>query len=128
MILTGHTCGVFTCPKIVYKSELCWDHWKEKRKREAPDKPPAPPIFNFPNIDYRPWMEQSNCKDVADPDIFFPERGRNGRAARAICADCPVKEECRDYAVEMGEDFGIWGGLNERERRPYKREWKRRSA
>ena len=46
-----------------------------------------------------------------------PEReAREGRA-KAICGDCPVQVECLDYAVRIREPHGIWGGLNETERR-----------
>ena len=38
-------------------------------------------------------------------------------AAKRICADCPVQRECLEYALRVREPFGIWGGLNETERR-----------
>jgi WhiB family redox-sensing transcriptional regulator len=38
-------------------------------------------------------------------------------AAKRICADCPVRRECLEYALRVREPFGIWGGLNESERR-----------
>ena len=56
------------------------------------------------------------CNDV-DQDIFFPERGASTRLAKAVCRRCEVQEECLEYAVNIGEKFGIWGGLSERERR-----------
>jgi WhiB family transcriptional regulator, redox-sensing transcriptional regulator len=51
----------------------------------------------------------------------YPERkedreAREGRA-KAICASCPVVTECLDYALTIREPHGIWGGLNEAERR-----------
>ncbi len=52
--------------------------------------------------------------------IFFPDRGGSSKAARAICARCPVRAECLQYALERGEMFGIWGGTSERERRGMK--------
>lgn len=47
------------------------------------------------------------------------DRGRELRIqrAKAICADCPIFDACRTYAVERNEPFGIWGGLTERGRR-----------
>src|SRR5690606_27458602 len=43
-------------------------------------------------------------------------RGASTRKAKSICAECEVKQQCLDYAIEMGEKFGIWGGLSELER------------
>lgn len=67
------------------------------------------------------WQDYANCRG-ADADLFFPERGASTRKAKSICAACEVKAECLDYAIEMGEKFGIWGGLSERERRRVRRE------
>ena len=134
MVLMGRTrqpkCSLFACPEVVHKDKLCEAHW-EKRRRAA-DKKPAAPIFTFPTLDLRPWMQEAACKDVADPDIFFPEQGqwKKGIAAKAICAGCPVKDECLDYAIEyeQGDRYGIWGGMNTKERWEHERELKRRTA
>jgi Transcription factor WhiB len=70
------------------------------------------------------WAEDVACAelelDVVD-SMFFPSRGQSGKAPRALCATCPVRAECLDYAVVAGEEFGIWGGSSERERRRLKR-------
>ena len=68
----------------------------------------------------RAWMMDARCLD-ADPEAFFPEKGGSTREAKRICAACPVREECLEYALENDERFGIWGGLSERERRRAKR-------
>lgn len=74
-----------------------------------------------------PWTDRAACADVPDPDIFFPPgKGRHdlARAAKAICAGCPVKRECLNYALCLGHslsDYGIWGGLTPRDRRGMKR-------
>lgn len=62
------------------------------------------------------WHQQAACRapDV-DPNWFFPERGERVAEARAVCARCPVVEECR--AAGAREHFGIWGGTSERQRR-----------
>ena len=63
------------------------------------------------------WMTRAACRGC-DPDLFFPERGEgHGREARAVCAGCPVRDECLDYAIALGERLGIWGGLGDGERR-----------
>ncbi|MFV0258496.1 MAG: WhiB family transcriptional regulator [Acidimicrobiales bacterium] len=57
--------------------------------------------------------------------MFFPpaqgERRRDKRRreqfAKEICGDCPVRAECREYALSVREQYGIWGGLTEGERR-----------
>jgi WhiB family redox-sensing transcriptional regulator len=63
----------------------------------------------------------SACRD-ADPELFFPI-GSSGPAlrqldeARAICARCLVLRDCLTYALETGQDAGVWGGTSEQERR-----------
>jgi WhiB family redox-sensing transcriptional regulator len=57
--------------------------------------------------------------------VFFPptqferkvDRNERERRAKDICADCSVRTECLNYALEIKEFHGIWGGLNEVERR-----------
>ena len=46
-----------------------------------------------------------------------PEKDFREAQARALCARCPVLSECLDYALAAGEPHGIWGGLNELQRR-----------
>jgi WhiB family redox-sensing transcriptional regulator len=77
------------------------------------------------------WQEARACKD-AHPDLFFGPEHESGKArvirqaqAKALCATCPVREECLEYALERSEVFGIWGGLNGKERRDVIRERKR---
>lgn len=66
------------------------------------------------------WMLEARCLD-ADPEAFFPEKGGSTREAKRICAACPVRDECLEFALANDERFGIWGGLSERERRRAKR-------
>jgi len=49
--------------------------------------------------------------------MFFPDRGESAEPARRVCAGCPVREPCLDYALGKGITHGIWGGLAERDRR-----------
>lgn len=67
------------------------------------------------------WRQSAACRDE-DPELFFPVSDMGPGAqqtarAKAVCARCPVREQCLDYAVENGLDHGIFGGLTERERR-----------
>lgn len=66
------------------------------------------------------WMKQAACRGQ-DTSLFFPSKGPSpARVARvrALCAGCPVREECLDYAITTEHIMGTWGGLTERERRP----------
>jgi WhiB family redox-sensing transcriptional regulator len=64
----------------------------------------------------QPWLVFGACRD-ADPNLFFPSNREETEQALSICASCPVRPECLDYALEAGERFGIWGGLTEKRRR-----------
>lgn len=71
------------------------------------------------------WRHRAACRDI-DPELFFPV-GDDGPAreqaevAKLVCAGCPVREECGRWAMETGQDSGIWGGLTEDERRVMRR-------
>ena len=67
------------------------------------------------------WRSAAACQSC-DPDLFFP-LSSSGPAveqiarAKEICAGCPVRDSCLAYALDTGQAFGVWGGLNEDERR-----------
>ena len=62
------------------------------------------------------WMARGNCRTV-EPSLFFPSDGVGVEIAHQICQDCPVKEQCLEYAIYHRIDHGVWGGASERERR-----------
>jgi len=62
------------------------------------------------------WREWARCRGV-DPEIFYPPEEDDALEAKSICADCPVREVCLDYALSRREKMGVWGGMTERERR-----------
>lgn len=62
------------------------------------------------------WQDLAECQ-YSDPEIFFPEKGGSVRDPKRVCAVCPVRAECLEYALANHERYGIWGGLSERERR-----------
>jgi WhiB family redox-sensing transcriptional regulator len=62
------------------------------------------------------WIEDAACAD-ADPEIFFTAGLEPDAEAKKYCAFCPVRDECREYSLAAGEEFGVWGGLSEDERR-----------
>nr|WP_236653713.1 WhiB family transcriptional regulator [Streptacidiphilus melanogenes] len=58
-----------------------------------------------------------------DTRLFFHPAGERGavseereRAAKRVCAACPVLAQCREYALECAEEYGVWGGLSENDR------------
>lgn len=61
------------------------------------------------------WAARAACK-AADGVDFFPGPNDPDRPARQVCKACPVREECREYAIPQPRLKGIWGGLSERER------------
>ena len=78
------------------------------------------------------WRHQSACRDE-DPELFFPI-GNTGPAltqieeAKKVCNRCVVKDACLAWALESGQDAGVWGGLSEDERRALKRRAARNRA
>jgi WhiB family transcriptional regulator, redox-sensing transcriptional regulator len=62
------------------------------------------------------WMAEGNCR-FEPPATFFPSDGVGVEVAKRICATCPVKEPCLEYALEARIDHGVWGGTSERQRR-----------
>ena len=61
-------------------------------------------------------MGYGRCREM-DPAIFFPNDGVGVQEAQRICAECPVKIPCLEYALANRVDHGVWGGTSERERR-----------
>jgi WhiB family redox-sensing transcriptional regulator len=61
-------------------------------------------------------MAEGKCKTLA-PSMFFPSDGVGVDVARRVCADCPVKSPCLEYALFNRIEHGVWGGASERERR-----------
>ena len=65
------------------------------------------------------------CRDE-DPELFFPV-GSTGPAllqiedAKEVCRRCEVVEACLRWALETGQDAGVWGGMSEDDRRALKR-------
>jgi len=63
------------------------------------------------------WRHKAVCRDE-DPELFFPV-GNSGPAlaqiadAKIVCNRCPVTTECLSWALESGQDAGVWGGMSE---------------
>jgi len=67
------------------------------------------------------WRRAAACRDM-ETELFFP-RGETGApleqsvAAKAVCAGCPVRIPCLEFAMATRQEYGIFGGLTEQERR-----------
>jgi WhiB family redox-sensing transcriptional regulator len=62
------------------------------------------------------WADWAICGET-DPEAYFPEKGGSSRQAKRVCAGCPVRQACLEYALETDQRWGIWGGTSERQRR-----------
>lgn len=71
------------------------------------------------------WRHRAACRET-DPELFFAI-GNTGPAllqiedAKAVCRGCDSIDECLQWSLESGQDFGVWGGMSEDERRALKR-------
>ena len=62
------------------------------------------------------WRDQAVCKE-ADPNLFYSNKPAEIKQAVEICNTCPVRVLCANYAVAENEEYGVWGGLTEADRR-----------
>ena len=65
--------------------------------------------------DSREWTSQAVCL-TGDPDVLF-QRGAAQNQAKQVCRNCPVRAECLADALDNRVEYGVWGGMTERERR-----------
>lgn len=67
----------------------------------------------------QPWKLHAACRNLSDPDFMFPvgKASAQEREAKAVCHQCPVRKQCKTYALNNREEFGVWGGLSEADRR-----------
>jgi WhiB family redox-sensing transcriptional regulator len=72
------------------------------------------------------WRQHAACRGL-DAEVFYPTSEETTQEAKAICAECPVREPCLEYALVNREREGVWGGATERERRRMVRQ-RRKSA
>ena len=88
---------------------------------------PQQPLAKVPLDSKWHWQELGRCR-TADPLLFFhpqnergASRSRRDQSAKRVCASCPVRLECADYAIRSREPFGVWGGLSEDDREAIQR-------
>ncbi len=73
----------------------------------------------------RDWRVDAACASLGN-EIFFPvgnllEAVSQTRVAKTVCASCPVRESCLEFALRTAQEDGIWGGCTEDERRSIRR-------
>lgn len=61
------------------------------------------------------WANSALCKKSSPDELFV--RGAEQHRAKMVCAACPVRAECLAEALDNRIEWGVWGGLTERERR-----------
>jgi WhiB family redox-sensing transcriptional regulator len=81
------------------------------------------------------WQDRAACRGEDSSYFFAPgyfelrsEKLAREAVAKAICARCPVREQCLSFALQVRDPHGVWGGLNEMERRTLLREQARRAG
>lgn len=74
-----------------------------------------------PTSEFWEWRDDGAC--IGHEDLFYSSddepkgvRRRKEQAAVAVCDTCPVREVCRQFAIEAEELFGVWGGMTEMDR------------
>lgn len=72
------------------------------------------PLLSRPAVP-EDWTTAAACRDV-DPDELFVTGAAQNRA-KAVCLGCPVRAQCLADALDNRVEFGVWGGMTERERR-----------
>lgn len=73
------------------------------------------------------WRVLGSCATKHYPDLWFESEATSHAAAKLVCQNCEIRKECLEYAMEEKINYGMWGGLTERERRRLKKERHRRS-
>jgi WhiB family redox-sensing transcriptional regulator len=62
------------------------------------------------------WQDVAACREIP-VEMFFPPAEQESEVAKAVCANCTVRQPCLEFALAEAERFGIWGGLTSLERR-----------
>jgi WhiB family redox-sensing transcriptional regulator len=83
---------------------------------------PQQPLAQVPADAVWNWQEEAACGGMDSSIFFHPQnergsaRSKRDRMAKLVCARCPVRLECADYAIRAREPYGVWGGLTEEDR------------
>lgn len=73
---------------------------------------------------FESWREAAACFDRPDVTFFpSPEDEAGVSSAKALCASCPVMDDCLAFAIETNQPDGVWGGTTPAERVRLRRRW-----
>lgn len=75
------------------------------------------------------WMNRAACREIGPEPFFVEESGPTiyiTNAAKRICHNCLVRNDCLDYALTLGPVVGVWGGTTEKERRKLRADRRRK--
>lgn len=73
------------------------------------------------------WRSAAACREI-DVEAFFAVDEASQQEAVAICDTCPVRVECLEHAIAAREQYGVWGGLREQDRKRLVRARRRDAA
>lgn len=85
-------------------------------RRRIPRALPVPAPRPSPTGEDTDWRARGACVDL-DPDLFFPDPSASADEALAACDGCLVRLACLSWALATREQYGVWGGTTEQERR-----------
>jgi WhiB family transcriptional regulator, redox-sensing transcriptional regulator len=123
---TGYSYGC-RCEECRQGAAAKMRDYRQKRNGTAQVTPTTIQARDLLGVESPDWFAEAECRG-APQHIFYPHRGEPTEAAKAICARCPVSVECLAYALDHGEQIGVWGGASERERRAMRGPWRRGGA
>ena len=131
LILAIHTHPSSTAGTLeaTYYREMIWMYLQISLKYSIIPKSKTSTPKEF---DTMYWRHIAACREV-DPELFFPI-GNSGPAltqiaeAKQVCRECTVLDDCLRWALDSGQDAGVWGGMSEDERRKLKRQTLRQRA
>lgn len=63
------------------------------------------------------WRQDAKCRDLKEGEMIPPRAEQQEYIAKAICTNCPTAVECLYYSLVLKEEFGVWGGTTERDRK-----------
>lgn len=66
------------------------------------------------------WMHDGLCR-TSEPELWYSKDKHDQRAAKQVCAKCPVRKDCLDYGLSIRDMHGVWGGLDEKQRKDLRR-------
>lgn len=109
-------CAEDGCESQSYMEGLCRDH-------AALQQWPLPPPEVTAEMPREGWQEDGSCY-LSGRDDFYPEGETPPPAVVRMCSTCDVRGDCVAFSFTLPElwDQGIWGGMNERQRRKYEKE------